>query len=356
MDYTLNGNSILNNIWQKMGRLFIPSQDNNFKPAFLQSSVLLYIVIAILSIKIITIALYLPISHNVFFADITKIDLLNLLNQNRQDLGLNPLKESGALDQAAYLKAQDMVKNGYFAHQSPQGISPWFWFLQAGYKYHYAGENLAVGFLDSKAVYDAWFNSPSHKENLLNSHYTEVGTAVVTGFEGNSILVVQEFASPLVKPVNAPAPAKPVATKPAPKPTSPQKIVAAPEETPAPKASNLVSGADSHNSSVPTPKVLAQSTEYIMANSKNTGDNSLYLKFLNFIVYDSNAAFTYVSQSLLILLAFCLALNIILIFNMGQSINTTMLLRPLLLIAILGLSVLLDSNVIAYILPYQISI
>src|SRR6185436_7850636 len=105
------------------------------------------------------------------------------------------------LNKAAMAKAQDMVKNGYFAHESPQGISPWYWFKQAGYVYKYAGENLAVGFVDSKTVYDAWFNSPSHKANLLNKNYTQVGTAIVSGFDGNSIVVVQEFGRPLATTV-----------------------------------------------------------------------------------------------------------------------------------------------------------
>jgi len=84
--------------------------------------------------------------QNEFYADLTKSSLVDLTNRNRATFNLPPLKESPQLDAAAYLKALDMEKNGYFAHTSPTGITPWYWFDQVGYNYRYAGENLAIGF------------------------------------------------------------------------------------------------------------------------------------------------------------------------------------------------------------------
>jgi len=92
-----------------------------------------------------------------------------------------------------------MFKNKYFSHYSPTGISPWDWIDKSGYDYYYAGENLAMNFLDTEEVIKGWLNSPSHRENLLNKDYKDMGIAVVSGDfnnEGiNRILVVQMFGS-----------------------------------------------------------------------------------------------------------------------------------------------------------------
>ena len=103
---------------------------------FLASKILMYVVVFVLVAKVISVAFLMPLPNNFFFADITRSQLNQLLNQSRESLGLNTLTESDALDQAARLKAQDMVSNDYFAHQSPAGITPWHWFSQVGYIYN----------------------------------------------------------------------------------------------------------------------------------------------------------------------------------------------------------------------------
>ncbi len=135
----------------------------------------------------------------VFFADVTKNALFDLTNQEREGLGLSPLKENTKLDEVAYQKAKDMLDNGYFAHSSPTGINPWYWFKNVGYHYQAAGENLAIGFIDSNEVLDAWIKSPSHRANLLSPNFKEIGIAVLTGkFKGQeTTLVVQSFGSPV---------------------------------------------------------------------------------------------------------------------------------------------------------------
>jgi cytochrome c oxidase subunit IV len=100
-----------------------------------------------------------------------------------------------------------MLANGYFAHSSPTGITPWYWFKNVGYSYKAAGENLAVGFIDSKEVVDAWIDSPSHRANLFSSNFQEIGIAVLTGeFNGQeTTLVVQSFGSPVGTVSQAPS-------------------------------------------------------------------------------------------------------------------------------------------------------
>ncbi len=123
-----------------------------------------------------------------------------LTNTGRQaaDTRLKSLTYSYTLEAAAQKKAEDMIARGYFAHQSPDGRQPWDWIKDEGYKYVYAGENLAINFSDSIDVYQAWMNSPGHRANILNPNYTEIGVATkkiyIDGRE--SIVVVQMFGSP----------------------------------------------------------------------------------------------------------------------------------------------------------------
>jgi len=130
-----------------------------------------------------------------FFADVSKTVIISLINKERTENNLPLLKENMLLNQAAELKANDMFANEYFDHESPSGIIPWHWFEKAGYNYNAAGENLAIGFLDSDELYEAWYDSPSHKANLLNSKYNETGIAIVEGsFQGQKTsIIVQTF-------------------------------------------------------------------------------------------------------------------------------------------------------------------
>jgi len=163
---------------------------------FIKSKFLLYFVVLLFVLKIFSSAIYINFPQNIFFADITKSSLEGFVNQTRQSLGVGALTESEELNTAAQMKAEDMAQNEYFAHTSPSGVTPWTWFLKAGYNYKYAGENLAIGFFESEEVFQAWLNSPSHRDNLINPNYKEIGTAVLKGYgNGNAIIVVQLFGS-----------------------------------------------------------------------------------------------------------------------------------------------------------------
>jgi len=139
------------------------------------------------------------LEHGPLFADISAQRIIALTNEVRQQYGLPLVQEDLLLNKAAEEKARDMFKNKYFSHYSPTGVSPWDWIDKSGYNYYYAGENLAMNFLDTEEVIKGWLNSPSHRENLLNKNYKDMGIAVVSGDfnnEGiNRILVVQMFGS-----------------------------------------------------------------------------------------------------------------------------------------------------------------
>jgi len=124
--------------------------------------------------------------------------LVNLTNQDRVRANVSELKVNALLEKAAQMKADDMASKGYFAHNTPDGKTPWYWLGEAGYKYRYAGENLAVNFIDSNEIQTAWKNSPTHWLNIINPKYTEIGIATSTGvYKGKqAIFVVQMFGSP----------------------------------------------------------------------------------------------------------------------------------------------------------------
>jgi hypothetical protein len=96
------------------------------------------------------------------------------------------------------MKGEDMVTKGYFAHNSPEGVTPWHWFQEAGYSFLYAGENLAINFTDAEDVEQAWLNSPKHRANILNASFQEIGIATVPGTYNDSptIYIVQMFGTP----------------------------------------------------------------------------------------------------------------------------------------------------------------
>ncbi len=133
-----------------------------------------------------------------YATNINTSELLSFTNKVRNNNGLDSLKLNSLLSKAAENKAKHMFANNYWAHTAPDGTEPWDFIISSGYGYTYAGENLAVDFSDSDDVVNAWVKSPTHKDNLLNKNYTEIGFAVVDGeLEGRkTTLVVQMFGKP----------------------------------------------------------------------------------------------------------------------------------------------------------------
>jgi len=120
--------------------------------------------------------------------------LTSLANVDRGRNGLAGLTEDALLAKAAQAKAEDMARNGYFAHVSPTGATFRDVLASVGYEYTYAGENLAVDFTESADVETAWMNSPTHRANILKDEYTHVGFGIAEGmYEGREVTFVAEF-------------------------------------------------------------------------------------------------------------------------------------------------------------------
>lgn len=161
-------------------------------------------------------------------------DLLNATNTFRVQNGLAPLELNGQLNNSAQSKAQHMVDNDYWAHNAPDGTTPWYFFDQAGYNYSKAGENLAYGFNTSQDAVNGWIGSPGHRANMLGE-YKDVGFGFVDGanYQGgpNTVVVAHYGATPA--PAPAPAPVA-QATAPTPQASSPVTPPAPAPTTPAP--------------------------------------------------------------------------------------------------------------------------
>ena len=101
--------------------------------------------------------------------------LLSSTNSARSSNGVNTLKINSKLAAAAQAKANDMAARNYWSHNTPDGKSPWTFVVAKGYSYQKLGENLATGFNNEQATINGWMASPPHRENLLDSAFTEVG-------------------------------------------------------------------------------------------------------------------------------------------------------------------------------------
>ena len=115
-------------------------------------------------------------------------EVFDLVNKQRTDNGLKALKVDSNLQKVAKEKANDMVKNNYFAHNSPTYGSPFDMMKKFGISYKSAGENLAGNSTGKRAV-DAWINSEGHRANILNSSFNYTGVAVVESAKYGRIYV-----------------------------------------------------------------------------------------------------------------------------------------------------------------------
>lgn len=187
-----------------LAKFLVPHPVNDHYPHAIRPNFLVFYLAAILTVQLVyNFVTTGQIKILSFATNIQQLEVITLTNEQRQAAGAAALKENSFLSQAAAKKAADMFSGNYWAHVSPSGTTPWYFFDQVGYKYIYAGENLARNFDTSAGVVSGWMNSPSHRDNLLSNNYTEIGVAVVNGIllGEETTLVVQLFGRPQFIPV-----------------------------------------------------------------------------------------------------------------------------------------------------------
>lgn len=182
-------------VWRNF---FLPHKDTHQKAHLISWEALFFYIVIFISLQVgFSIVNYTKPGILGISANIDQKKLIELTNIEREKKGLPAVSENEALDKAAALKAANMFEENYWAHFAPSGKSPWDFILGSGYKFTYAGENLAKNFYNSDDVVTAWMASPTHRDNLLNSKYQDIGIAVVEGVLNGqkTTLVVQEFGS-----------------------------------------------------------------------------------------------------------------------------------------------------------------
>ena len=187
----------------KLLAVFLPHHSNRHKAHAIKAPAIFAYIVFLILLQISLRTLSIPGSSILGISThISSADIISLTNERRISQGIGAVKENPLLSAAAAAKAQDMLDQNYWAHFAPNGNTPWQFIGKTGYKYSVAGENLARDFDSASAVVVAWMNSPSHKQNLLDNSFTEIGVAVTEGnLKGvNGSLVVQMFAAPANPP------------------------------------------------------------------------------------------------------------------------------------------------------------
>jgi len=137
-----------------------------------------------LALKLIELALFVALfiisASAASASSISRDNIESQINKERTSRGIAPLKDNPQLDQAALTKSADMISRKYFEHYA-YGLTPWDFIKRQNYDYLYAGENLAMDFDTSEGMVSAWMNSETHRKNILNPDFTDMGVGVVRG-------------------------------------------------------------------------------------------------------------------------------------------------------------------------------
>src|SRR3989344_3751871 len=109
--------------------------------------------------------LFFVLPRSLAAASLAPEKIISRINFVRSENNLSSLSENNLLTEAAADKLQDMISGDYFAHQNPQGKMAWDFMVENGYNFQYAGENLAMDYLNEKELVQAWMESDMHRKN-----------------------------------------------------------------------------------------------------------------------------------------------------------------------------------------------
>ena len=186
-------------VFERLKHWFVPTEHNRYHAHLLRWPSLVAVAMVVVVTQVACNSVFSGKPAVLAFAsDINSSTIVSLTNQQRTQNNFSALNTNQQLTQAAQAKAQDMFEDNYWAHVSPSGKTPWDFIKGSGYTYQYAGENLAKDFNTSNGVVTGWMNSPEHKANILDAHYTDIGVGVMNGkIDGQeTTLVVAMYATP----------------------------------------------------------------------------------------------------------------------------------------------------------------
>ncbi len=185
----------------KNKKIFLRTDEKDTKKAFLAKNAIKFIFALILG------AFFL-LPAPIMAEEIDSAKLVNLTNMERQKEGLPPLKVNSLLTASSSAKLKDIFDRQYFNHDDPDGNKFSKFILGQGYNFVYAGENLAIDFDSNEDIVRAWMESPTHRKNILNANYEDIGISVMSGFLSGrqTMVVVQHFGKLFPKAMFAPQP------------------------------------------------------------------------------------------------------------------------------------------------------
>ncbi len=218
--------------------------------------------------------------------------LLNDTNASRSANGVSGLSLNSKLSAAAQASADDMAARNYWSHDTPDGNPPWIWVNNQNYSYKKVGQNLATGFTDEQSTVNGWMASPPHRENMLDSEFTEVGfgfsnnpnytaagggpMTIIVAFYGKPQVLAATFQSPA--PAATITPKKSAASTPNPlpepastaiqqpvNPSQPKPATAEPEKDVSKKPSTNITAASDL-----TPPVKSSRLQLVIGNNSLT--------------------------------------------------------------------------------------
>lgn len=107
--------------------------------------------------------------------------ILQLMNEKRTAAGLKPLTMDNTLLDVARYKSNHMIQLNYFSHTNPDGTNWTNWLKKIGYSYNATAENIAYNSYNAEELFNQWWNSSGHRQNMMNASYTKVGIGVLYG-------------------------------------------------------------------------------------------------------------------------------------------------------------------------------
>lgn len=179
--------------------LFLPHRGNAYRPHALRHKMLsIYSLGLFLSQLLFGITFYSGPTIMNADAKVMAQNIITYSNFERRNNNLGIFYESETLNLAAEKKLKNMFEKDYWDHKGPNGETAWEFIDSTGYQYSLAGENLARGFSSSEEAVKAWMESPTHRANILNERFQEMGVAIGSGKINGAAttVIVQIFGQP----------------------------------------------------------------------------------------------------------------------------------------------------------------
>ncbi|MEK5039678.1 CAP domain-containing protein [Sporosarcina sp. FSL K6-3457] len=108
--------------------------------------------------------------------------IFELTNVYRKKHDVNELFGNYYLGEVAHKHSEDMAKENYFSHESPDAGNLANRLKEAEIEHRKAGENIASNYVDAIEAVHGWLNSPSHRDVLLDKNFTHLGTGAYSKY------------------------------------------------------------------------------------------------------------------------------------------------------------------------------